>query len=337
MNINDQIQDRSLSALIKFQKKQRSQTRRLSNILRESYKDVITQINSENLTEYQARRLNKLAKNIQERLRAAYKALGEDFDVFLYDMVDSEIESNVSMLNKVVGTEWAAVPSTATVYSAAYARPFQGKLLREYYKDLPDSIAVLVKQQMRIGYVGGETTSQVVARVNRVLKGRSQNFNRAVIQTAMTHFRGFALNKIYEANSIAIKGIKWNATLDTKTSDFCMSNDQRVFQVGKVPAYPNHFNERSVLTAELKKASDQKFDVPERTRASMDGQVSDKLNYRTWLDGKSFSTKSDALGITRAKINKEGVAVQDMFVNNRLLNLSEIRDKFPTQYAAATG
>ena len=337
MNLNTKLQDKELDAGLRFRTQQRKVNRRLANILAEAYADVINQINGAGLTDYQARRLDELARGIRTKLRAAYAALGEEFNGILLDTVGNEIAAGAKRLNDVVGVAWANSPSAATVYSAAYARPFQGKLLREYYKDLPDSLSALVKAQMRIGYQGGETTTQVVARVRRILKGKAKNFNRAVINTAMTHYRGNALMALYKSNADAMRGIKWNATLDTHTTDFCINTDGEIFALDKVPTYPNHFNERSILTPELKRWQDQKTAIPERTRSSMDGKVSDKERYIPWLEKGNFSRKTEAIGITRAKLNREGVPIADMYSSKKLINLSELRKSFPTQYDKITG
>jgi len=335
MKVNDRLQDDAIMEAVRFKKLQNRTYRRLIKSLIETYQEVIGDINNENLTSFQARRLNQLAAGIKDKLQAAYAAMGLELESMLPSMVTDTIATGGSSLDSAVGVAWTSTPSTATTYATAYARPYQGRLLREHFAKLPVTISDLVKRQLRIGYQSGETTTQVVARVNKILKRQGKAWNRTLINTAMTHFRGVAVMSLYKANAGAIRGIKWNATLDTHTTEFCYANDGRVFKIDRVPLYPNHYNERSILTPELLPWDKSGIDVPVGTRSSMDGQISAELNAKQWLEQSSFSRKSEAIGVTKAKMNREGVSIEDMFLKNRMYTLPELKVKFPDQYAAA--
>lgn len=328
MNANDKLSDDSIADAIRLERLKRQTLGRILSILKESDKDITAQIAVAGLTEFQARRINQLSEGIRDTLRATYVAIEADASQASLSAVQTAIDQGAKRLDTVVGVAWSVKPSIDVIYSAAMARPYQGKLMREYYRDLPDSIASLVKAQIRMGYIQGETVNKVVARVNRVLKGKQINFNRTIINTTLAHFAGFAQQRLYERNADSLEGIKWNATLDTRTSDFCIANGGKIFPVDAVPVYPAHFNERTVLTPVVKGADQLSFDVPNRTQASLDGQIPADITNIQWLDRQSFKRQSEALGRTRAELLRDSnLSVADLFNGNKLLTITEIRRK----------
>lgn len=262
-------------------------------------------------------------------MRAVYSEIEGVADDAGLVAAERAIESSSSRLDKAVGIAWSVKPSVDVVYSAAMARPYMGKLMREHYRDLPDTVSKLIRSQIRLGYIEGETTNQVVARVRKITRGRHINMNRALINTTLSHHAGFAQMRLYKRNASSLRGIKWNATLDTKTSDFCIANGGKVFDVDNVPTYPAHYNERTVLTPVVKSAKDLPFDVPERTQASLDGQIPADISNIKWLDRQSFSRQAEAIGRRRAEILRDtDLSAGDLFRNSKLLPISEINKKF---------
>jgi len=62
------------------------------------------------------------------------------------------------------------------------------------------------------------------------------------------------------------------------------------------------------------------------TRASMDGQVSEKLTYHEWLKRQPAAVQDEVLGPTRGRLYREGKVKIDRFsVDGRRLTLEELR------------
>ena len=342
MNLNDKQADELVGHLHDLETLKRRTVLRLIKILREADKDIIAQLNSAGITEYQARRVNALAKDIREILRAAYIKIGDEFAGDLEDLVRSEIDYKVNNVNKAVGVSFATAPSINQVYTAAYARPFQGKLLKEHFKNLPDRMGGLIAAQIRLGYFEGETQNQINARVNRILKKRQPNEFRALVNTSIKHYQSFALRRFYETNAHAYSALKLVATLDTKTSDICIERDGRTWPVKSAPHLPFHFNERSEYIGILKAADEQRFDVPEGTRASMDGQEPQDIVYTDWIDNASLTRKRQALGANKGRlIHETDLSSSDLFVTSgktpRKLLDAEVKAKFPEQWESVFG
>lgn len=338
MNANNKVQDGIIARSVELERLKKQTLRRMLSILRDADQDIIAQINNSDLTEFQLRRIQGISKRIRELLAESYKLLGEAFDKELEGLVGSELRFITGLLDDVVGINWAASPTVSVVYSAAYAQPFQGSLLREYYKNLPDSVGRLIDRQIRIGFTQGETRRQVVARVRKVLKGQRVNFSSSIVNTAMSHFSHVARMQTYKQNADAFKGLKWISTIDTRTSDICQYRDGRIYPIDNPPSYPAHFNERSTMVPELKSWKQFPHDVPEETRASMDGQISNEIVYTDWIDDQSFTRQSQAIGRRRAElIRGSDLSAGDLFGRDRILPLAEIEKKFPQQWAGVFG
>lgn len=327
MNANEKIEDDFLIDAIRLDKLKRNTLGKILRLLKESDRDIIEQIRASGLTEFQARRINALSNDIRAALLAVYAAIESEAGEASLTALEAAINEGARRLDTVAGVTWTQKPSIDVIYSAAMARPYQGKLMREHYRDLPDTLSLLIRSQIRIGFQNGETVTQVEARVRKLLKGRQVNFNRTLINTTLAHYSGFAQRKLYERNASNLVGVKWNATLDTKTTPFCVKNGGKIFDVDKVPVYPNHWNERTVLTPIVKGADQLNFDVPNRTQASLDGQVPADLTNIQWLERQSFSRQVEALGRMRAEIVRDtDLTIADLFTSKgEFYTIAELR------------
>src|SRR6185437_7047142 len=70
--------------------------------------------------------------------------------------------------------------SADQVYAAALARPFQGRLLRDWAANLEQSRMGLIRNTIRAGYVEGQTTSEIIQRIRgtRALRYQDGILNR---------------------------------------------------------------------------------------------------------------------------------------------------------------
>ncbi|MEC7576111.1 MAG: zeta toxin family protein, partial [Pseudomonadota bacterium] len=96
--------------------------------------------------------------------------------------------------------------------------------------------------------------------------------------------------------------------LDSRTSSRCRSLDQQVFEYGKGPEPPQHFNCRSRTVAEidyenLSRVFGRKIEAPRRRgfRPSESGLVPAGQSYGTWLSGQSQTIKAKALGSKKVR------------------------------------
>jgi SPP1 gp7 family putative phage head morphogenesis protein len=198
-----------------------------------------------------------------------------------------------------------------------------GQVVQKAFRGIVDSQAEMFSQVVRNGLLTGESTQNIAKRlVGRLQLGESGSVkqmaekggeatiasNRQVmtlVRTSVNQVANAASQQVYEANQDITKRYQYVATLDTRTSAICASLDGRIFEYGKGPTPPQHFNCRSttVPVIDYKKLG---FDPPpEGKRASMDGRVPADTSYGQWLAGQSEATKATVLG-------KEKVAYFDL-------------------------
>lgn len=235
-------------------------------------------------------------------------------------------------------------PNTTAIAAATLARPFQGKLLSEWIKDIEGSTARAIRDAVRIGFVEGETAEQITRRVfgTKSAKFRDGAMARqrrgmeAMIRTAIAHVSNFARTATYREFEDVMKGVKWVSTLDSRTTPICQARDGKVYPVNSGPRPPAHINCRST-TSPVAKGAKELGISDGRTRASMDGQVPSETTYADWLKTKDRGFVEGVLGKTKAKLFLDGKLSLDRFVNPRgkTYTLAELERRFPNAWKKA--
>ncbi|MGL5004682.1 MAG: hypothetical protein ACRDAM_17215, partial [Casimicrobium sp.] len=234
-------------------------------------------------------------------------------------------------------------------YAAAFSRPFQGRLLREWAQNVGEARMFRVREAIRQGYVQGETIEQIVRRLRGTkakkysdgLIDQDRRSIDAVVRTAVSHTARSARESFYDATQRLIKGETWLSTLDGHTTPQCRIRDKKSYSYPEhkpighsIPwaAGPGrlHFRCRSTSTVVLKSWKELGgADLPEfssSTRASMSGQVPASVDYKQWLMRQSSDVQDDVLGVTRARKMRSGeIAFDSMYDRRgRWLTLEEL-------------
>jgi len=245
------------------------------------------------------------------------------------------------------------------VYGAAMARPFQGRLLKEWSQSIEADRMAKIRDAVRIGIVEGQTTQQIVQRVRGTrAKGYSDGIieisrrnAEAVVRTAVSHVAGVTRDKFYEGNADLIKAVVWSATLDGRTSDACRIRDSKRYHpvthkpIGhSVPWLGGpgrlHFRCRSSSVPITKSWREFGADIDEMdpgTRASMDGQVPADLAYGDWLQKQSAARQDQIVGPARGLLMRKGEMPFDSLYTNRgeFLTLEQLRERDAAAFARA--
>lgn len=191
----------------------------------------------------------------------------------------------------------------------------------------------------------------------------TKNEIQSVTRTAVQHIANAAREMFYADNSDIVEEEYFVATLDAKTTIICMANDGKTFPRGKGPQPPLHWNCRSVRVALLtnslagerpaKPVLEQELldnyakingistvssrdDLPRGYKTSFDkwsareirkmiGTVPASTNYNTWLANQSNAFQNETLGITKAKLYRDGNLTLDKFID-RAGNELTLRD-----------
>ena len=173
------------------------------------------------------------------------------------------------------------------------------------------------KQRFMVDFKGG------------IMDAQTRNA-QALIRTSVQQVANEVRHKTLKENDDVIKGQAWLSTLDMRTTPYCQAVDGLEWDLDGKPIGghgepfnppPAHWNCRSTLVPLLKswaemsqskspalqeKLAKAEKTIPESTRASMGGPVSEKLNYQQWFDRQPHEVQLEILGPGKLAIYKRG-------------------------------
>ena len=345
MTINEDILDRTISHMVWTERYKTSEAKKIIKLLNKADDDLVAQIAARMVKIEQrgydlgvktTERLESLLKLIRDQRQEIAESLYISSRDELFDFVVYEADFESRLITSAVadvGVDIAMVqPAASQLKAAVTKKPFQGRLLREWYRDLGANSAKRVSDALKIGIIEGQTTDQIVRRIKGT---RSRQYRDGILEidrrhaetitrTAINHVTARAKDDLYEENADIIDGVKFNATLDSRTTPICRSLDGKVYKLdAKRPVLPLHFGERSQYVPYLGPSKIKGL------RASATGPVPDDLSYGDWLRKQSKATQEDVLGVKKAKLFREGNLSIDKFTarDGSELTLAELKQR----------
>jgi SPP1 gp7 family putative phage head morphogenesis protein len=332
-SVNEQLLDAETLHQVRLERLKNGIARRMIAILNRSdarlFAELQIQLEKMPASEFSVRRLDSLLKSVREINSAAFAELNESLDGELKALTAYEAGFQERTIKAAIPVEIAlATVTPEVVYTAAMARPFQGVLLKDVLKNVEADKAIRIRNSLRMGYLEGKTIAQMVKEIKGTkqlgykdgLLNPNRNNVEAIVRTATAHFASFTQQSYFEANSDIIKGEQYLAVLDSRTTPLCQSLSGKVYQIGKGPYPPQHWNCRSVRIPITKSYRELGFpidEIPKSTQASLNGQVPSEWNYNDWLKRQSKSIQEEVLGVERARLYRNNEISVDRFVNNK--------------------
>lgn len=338
--VNEALADELTRHQVYLQRWSNGTLRKVLAMLRRSDTQVVERLLQADVSTLSRTRMERLLAEMRRIIDTAYMDATGALRLDLEGLAQYEGEYQLDLFKRVLPVRYeATLPSAEQILAAVNSRPFQGKLLKDVYSELGASAFRKVRDTIRGGFVEGRATDQIV----RDLRGRAVNGYRdgvlsqnrraveAVVRTATNHTANTAREYVYERNSDLIGKVRWNSTLDGRTTLICMARDGKVYDPGKGPRPPAHFNCRSSTSPVLKSWRDLGFDIddlPPASRASMNGQVPADQDYDQWLRKQPKGFQDDVLGRRKAQLFRSGVKV-DRFTDKsgREYTLDELRNR----------
>lgn len=356
--VNEQLQDAAIEHQIDLTRYSGSVVQRMVALLNRADAELAAQLtealaDAEGMT-YSTERIAVLLRVVNELISSAYAEFSDELDAELLALagLESSFQAAVIVNALPAVVSEVVVVNTVTaeaVHAAAMARPFQGKLLREVLTDLEAAKAARIRDAVRMGFVEGQTTQQIVQRL-RGTKAQAyadglwqidRRSAEAVVRTAITHTANYAREAVYQANEDLVGRVQWVSAIDMRTSAVCRSRDGEVYPVNSGPRPPAHFNCRSstapVMVSAWEALGLSKSEIDPGARASMDGQIPATTTYQDWLKAKPAAFQADILGPDRARLFREGGLTLDRFVDRagKELTLDQLRDKYASAFERA--
>ena len=261
----------------------------LEPILNDMRDKLVARLNKENLTDFQFFRAQALLSDIDDIMAKSFKQFELDLTGYIKDFSEYEGGFNTRMLQGAVKIEVdkpsieqlnAALNNTDMVLTQA-SGSVQRMTINESIEQFSPKKAQEIRGLISQGIIAGETTDEITRKVTNQVNKRTKAQARALVSTTISSTSNQAHTETAKANSDVLRGEQIIATLDSHTSDICISADKTIWPVGKGPHPPLHWNCRSLRVMLV----DPKYAIPglEGTRASESGQVSANLSYRGWL------------------------------------------------------
>lgn len=338
---------------VNLQKYSNGQVRRILSILNRADADIFAELQrvldnmpsgsatSEYLFDMLAsvRRLNAQAySQIDGELAANLRTLAEAEASFQLQLYQSHAPEGVTLAGVTAEQAWAA----------AYSRPFAGKLLKESIAELGETRARRIRDAVRMGYLEGRTTSQIVRDIRGTKsKGYVEGFVEVdrrhletMVRAAVQHTAGGVRDRFMEENSDVLESQLFVATLDGRTSPTCIARSGKRYTLGERPkpighAVPwctqfgcgpgrIHWNCRSTAVG-LLPGQTKLYG----TRASANGPVDANMTYGAWLKGQPAAIQDQVLGEKRAELFRSGGLAIDKFFNDKgqYLTLDQLRER----------
>ena len=235
-------------------------------------------------------------------------------------------------LNTIAGG--AGVKFSLTAKEGELIELPNGESIRKSFRGITNKSAEKLGREIRDGLLAGDTTQQIRSRLIGKLRFNTKADARqmaamgvrtiaknggtatkaanhqvmTIVRTSLNQVSNVAAQQVYKANPDTTKKYRYLATLDSRTSSRCRLLDQQVFEYGKGPEPPQHFNCRSRTVAEidyenLSRVFGRKIEAPRRRgfRPSESGLVPAGESYGAWLAKQSPAVKAKALGVNKVR------------------------------------
>ncbi|QYW02108.1 minor capsid protein [Stenotrophomonas phage Sonora] len=185
-----------------------------------------------------------------------------------------EASKELAILTASIPIEYAwATVAPDQLRAISSSRPFQGKLLKDWFGDLERADQQRLTAAIQLGMAQGEPVDDIVRRVvgtkaagySDGVLAISRRDASSIVRTAVNHVSNTAREYVWDANEDVIQCKVWSSTLDGRTSASCRARDGHGIRVGNNPLPegmkpvtpagarpPGHINCRSTLIAYLR-------------------------------------------------------------------------------------
>ena len=318
-SVNETLADRGIRHGVFLEGLKTGEANRVVKFLEEKLQpDLVRQIESGIPSARRLTGLKRLVKANDGLIRSGYREIGKRLKSRLRGVAVTEARFQQAMLKRVVpiNTEFT-VPNLNVLNNIVTQKPIRGALLQDWIKNAERRDINRVNNALRIGIAQGEHSRSIIARIRGTEAANftdgvmkiSKNEAHSLVRTSVNNVAAEAREATYRENDDIIKEVQYVATLDSRTTEICGSLDGRVFPIGEGPRPPQHFNCRSTtvpITKSWKELGINLKEAPAGTRASMNGQVSDKITFGPWLKKQPNWVQEKVLGPNKAAIFRKG-------------------------------
>lgn len=297
----------------------------------------------------QKKRLADLLAEVQGTIRGTYRDASTLLAREIREIIDAEATWTGNAINTATRASFVDAGLTRGFLQTLVSDVLiQGAASKDWWGRQAGGLADKFADQMRAGMALGEANGKLIERVRgktgqpgimNLARSSAERLVRASVQAAANTAR----EATYDENADLISALEWSATLDTRTSPWCIVRDGLKYTPKEhrpmghtVPWLEGpgkiHWGCRSTSVPVLKSWRDLGIDedeIPETTRASMDGQVPAAMTFEQWLRKQSVQRQDTVLGTGKADLWRRGkITFRDLLdQNGRPLTTEELRAK----------
>jgi len=298
---------------------------------------------------FKTKRFKRMIEELSGMRAAVMAELRSDNKSTFDALATLEAQKELDILNSVVPVEFSFAAASGTLLrEIVNSRPFQGRILKDYYTTLSANDKRRLRESIQLGMAQGESINDIVA---RVVGTRGAQFKdgalaitrreaEAIVRTAVNHISNGAREAVWAANSGAFSYLMWVSTLDGRTTLICASRDGKVISTdgSPIPAQyealvpqgarpPAHYNCRSltvVVFSEDGLVGNRPFVVDTRTRSKRTIDFREEAKRRGVSVGQVRNEwKAENVGRVPAKttfnqfLRRQDAAFQDSYLGKR--------------------
>lgn len=324
MAANSQIADELVRHAIGLERLGNASVRRVIAALRRADDRIIARLASDDLTASGRRQQEAILRDIRGILDNVYEDQWGQLRIDLEDLAEYEAEYLQGVVDKIVPSLGFSLPSAESLHAAVYSRPFQGRVLKDWFSELPRQAFQRMERAIRQGYVEGLTNAEIIREVRGTkangykdgVSGVNARAAEVTVKTAIAHVSNAARDRTYQSNARYMRGVQWVSVLDKRTTLVCASRDGKVYPVDSGPRPPAHPRCRSTTVPVLKSQGQLPQEkLSEVDRAKLRGEEPEDLTYGAWLRRQPVSVQNDILGVKKATLFRKGELPIDRFVD----------------------
>lgn len=315
--------------------------------------------NSKTIHRHQGRVRDLLKRNIKAELAPevsrTMKELNSITTNAVSDYSSAAITFNTNNLHKSVGGFFSvSKPSGIDMLKEIVGPNIEtSRTLTEHFNRIGSGELIRIQGIIGRGLAEGTSHKDIIDSVIATTT-ISEHQARSLVRTSITRTQAVAIDKVMTDNSDVVKGFRFTAVLDARTSAICSSHDGHVYPLSETKWRPPlHWNCRSSLVPVLYAKADLKKNAsPKINQAALDAVPANKLtgeasateDYSGWLTRQPMDVQLKHLGSEeKVSLFQQGhLSVKEFFTRagnelsiSALRRLDNIRTSiFPIRQAA---
>jgi SPP1 gp7 family putative phage head morphogenesis protein len=280
--------------------------------------------------------LRAIMLDVEQIVRRGVGAVEQRATASLRDLTQQEADWVGESARRVLKVEPPPI-DVGGINRAWVDRAYLGGKVNEWFDSLiggDNGAADNVRSMLRTGLSQGWSEAEIVRSLrgrrdtgytDGLLSGQNTDQIRTLVRSAASHVS--ATTRMESFKAIGVQRWRFVATLDSKTSVQCASQDGQTYPLGEGPVPPLHPNCRSTAIPD--------FGDPIGNRASTDGPVPATVTFADWLEGRSMAEQDEVLGKAKAAAWRSGKLPIDKMLGSDMqpLTLAELRrlDRIPDE------